>query len=102
MVRRSLQSLAIGFITFVVIRYVVQNFDQTVLDTYRREISFGIVSVVTAYLFAIARTLRPVVALFAAIAFFGIAKLDTLSAANFFAALDEMTDRVLSGITVIR
>ena len=102
MVRGLIQALAVAFMIFVVSRYVIRSFGVGFIDVYWREVSFAFVSVVAAWLFVVTQSLRPVVAVFAAIAFFVVAKTHEPSTANFFAVLDALSDRILTGIQVLR
>ncbi len=98
MVRRLFQALAVFFMILVLFRYVSWNFDALFLEIYWREISFGLISIVAAWMFKVTHTLRPVIAVFATLAFLVIAKLDQPSTANLVAVLDGMSARILTGI----
>lgn len=102
MIRRFVQSLAVIFMSFAAFRHFEGRIGVAVFDTYWREVLFGVVAVTAAWFFAVTQSLRPVVAIFAAIAFYVLAHLENPSAASFLAALDDMTARVLTGIDRFR
>lgn len=100
MVRTIVQTLAATFMAFVLFLYVSRNLDVTFLETYWREVSFASICVITAWLIAVTDALRPVVALFATIAFFVVAKIEEPSTANALAVLDGLAERILTGIQI--
>ncbi len=102
MTLRTLQILAVLFMAFVAFRHYGQGAANNVFAIYWREILFAIVGVAAAWLFFVTHALRPVVAIFAAAAFYMIASLDAPSAASFLAALDGISARVLGGVDAFR
>ena len=105
MILRAFQLLALCFLIAVAALHVVQNGLVSldgVFDAYWREVFFALTACATAWLFLITRILRPVVAIFAAGAFFVIAVMDEPSPDAFMTALDGLTDTVLEGIDDFR
>lgn len=101
MILRTFQILAVVFMAFIVFLHFGQTAVAEVFEARWREILFGLVGVTAGWLFAVTQSLRPVVAIFAAAAFFVIASLEEPSAASFLAALDGITSRVLTGVDVL-
>ena len=99
---RILQILAVIFMAYVIAQHYGRETTGLLLEIYWREALFAVVGVTAAWLFAVTHFLRPVVAVFAAAAFFVIASLDDPSAAGFLAALDGIAEKVLAGVSSLQ
>ena len=98
MILRAIQFLSVVFMAFVIFLHYGEDAVADLFAARWREILFGLVGVTAGWLFAVTQSLRPVVAIFAAIAFFVIAGLEDPSAASFLAAIEGLADRVLEGV----
>ena len=106
MVLRLVQILALGFLIAVAaLHFATVGFVDvagSVFEAHWRETLFGCVAVIAAWLFVITHGLRPVVAIFAAAAFFVVALMDEPSTDSLLATIDGITERALAGIEGFR
>ena len=98
MILRFFQFWSVLFLSYLFLVYVSAHADVGLAKDHWKEIYFVIIAVTTAWLFAVTQSLRPVVALFAAGAFFVIAMMADPSGASFLATLDDIGDRVLAAV----
>ena len=96
MIRRMFQFLAVCSLAALSFMYLYEEGVFSVFSTYWRETLFAGVGMTAGWLFAVTQGLRPVVAIFAAAAFFVMAKMEDPSGAGFVAALDEIGAKVLA------
>lgn len=98
MILRAIQFLSVVFMAFVVFLHYGERAVADLFMAHWREVLFGLVGVTAGWLFAVTHSLRPVVAIFAAIGFFIIASLEEPSTASLLAAIEGLTTRVLEGV----
>lgn len=96
MFRRIIQFLAVCIMVVLTVVYLFEEGYFAVLSVYWRETLFASVGIMAGWLFAVTHGLRPVVAIFAATAFFVIAKMDDPSGESILAAIEGIGDRVLA------
>ena len=96
MIRRIAQFLAVCAMAALSLMYLFQEGYASVFTTYWRETLFAGVGMISGWLFAVTHGLRPVVAIFAAGAFFAIAMMEEPSTASLLAALDGIGAKVLA------
>ena len=96
MIRRIAQFLAVCIMAALSLMYLYQEGYVSVFSTYWRETLFACVGMLSGWLFAVTHGLRPVVAIFAAAAFFVIAIMEEPSATSLLATLDGIGAKVLA------
>lgn len=96
MIRRTIQFLAVCAMAALTVMYLLQHGYFSVFSTYWRETLFAALGLAAGWMFAVTQALRPVVAIFAAAAFFLVAKMEEPTGASLVATLGGIGDRVLA------